>query len=218
MPPIHEHFDDLLKGRIDRRTFFKRAAAAGAATPLIASYLNAPQIGAAPLPASRQRISLTTAAAQAAQIQPPGPDADVSDPLIFRGWNFRTEIVQSNTDKFNEKYSENVDYQTITGDYIPIVENFHIANQPLDMGYANPATLYRWSIPGWVTDFEGWWDVEQARGEMYDGVRDSMTVNGKLFGLPYFVSIRGTIMANNAILSKAGITAEQYPKTWAELY
>ena len=39
MKPVHAHFDDLLKGRIDRRTFFKRAAAAGAVTPVIADYL-----------------------------------------------------------------------------------------------------------------------------------------------------------------------------------
>jgi multiple sugar transport system substrate-binding protein len=78
--------------------------------------------------------------------------------------------------------------------------------------------LYRWSIPGWVVDLERWWGAEKAKPEMYDGVRDSMSVNGKLYGLPYFVSIRGTIMANNAILSKAGVTADQYPKTWDELY
>lgn len=216
MRPVHEHFDDLRKGRIDRRTFFKRAAAAGAATPLISSYLADPA-AARHVPASHNRFSLTAAMRQGT-VQPPAADADTSDPLIFRGWNFMPEIVQDNTARFNEKYSETADYQTITGDYIAIMENFHIANQPLDMGYANPATLYRWSIPGWVLPYDDAWYAEAAKGEMYEGVRDSMTVDGKLFGLPYFVSIRGTIMANNAILSKAGITADQYPKTWDELY
>ena len=31
--PVHELYDDLLKGRITRRDFLRRAAAAGAATP-----------------------------------------------------------------------------------------------------------------------------------------------------------------------------------------
>lgn len=217
MKPVHAHFDDLLKGRIDRRTFFKRAATAGATTPVIANYLANPA-AANHVPASHNRFSLTRAAAQSAPVAPPAEGIDTADPLVFRGWNFMTEVVQDNTRIFNEKYSENADYQTITGDYITIMENFHVANQPLDMGYANPATLYRWSIPGWVKDYEGWWDIEAAKGEMYEGVLNSMTVDGRLFGLPYFVSIRGTIMANNAILEKAGITPDQYPKTWAELY
>ena len=217
MASIHELHDALLKGRIDRRTFFRRAAAAGAATPLITAWLDS-GASAAPAPASAGRFSLTRAMAQSGPVAPPAADVDTSDPLIFRGWNFMTEVVQDNTNKFNEKYKETADYQTITGDYIAIMENFHIAGQPLDMGYANPATLYRWSIPGWVVGYDDAWYAEQAKGEMYDGVRDSMTVNGKLYGLPYFVSIRGTIMANNAILSKAGITADKYPKTWDELY
>jgi len=214
--PIYEHYDDLMKGRIDRREFLKRAAAAGAATPLIVSYLNKPDTAEAK---PRRHFSLTRAFAQeGAKLQPPAEGADTSEQLVFRGWNFRPEVVQDNTSRFNQAYSENVDYQTVTGDYIAIMENFHIANQPLDLAYANPATLFRWSIPGWVHDYERWWGVDDARGELYDGVRESLTINGKLYGLPYFVSIRGTIMANNAILSKAGITPDQYPKTWAELY
>ena len=62
MKPVHEHFDDLLKGRIDRRTFFKRAAAAGATTPVIANYLSQPA-AANHVPASYNRFSLTRAAA-----------------------------------------------------------------------------------------------------------------------------------------------------------
>jgi multiple sugar transport system substrate-binding protein len=218
MRPVHKHLDDLLKGRIDRRTFFARAAAAGAATPLVSAYLADPA-AARHVRASHNRFSLTAAMRQGqGAVQPPAADADTSDPLIFRGWNFLPEVVQDNTAQFNEKYSETADYQTITGDYIAIMENFHIANQPLDLSYANPATLYRWSIPGWVLPYDDAWYAEAAKAEMYEGVRDSMTVDGKLFGLPYFVSIRGTLMANNAVLDKAGIGPDQYPKTWDELY
>jgi hypothetical protein len=213
--PIYEHYDDLMKGRISRRDFFKRSAAAGAATPLILNYLNNPGSASA---APNKHFSLTRAMGQAAKLTPPAQGSGGGDPLVFRGWNYRPEVVQDNTSKFNTQYEENVDYQTITGDYISIMENFHVANQPLDMAYANPATLYRWSIPGWVHDYEQWWDLDDAKGEMYDGVRSSLSINDKLYGLPYFVSIRGTMAANNAVLSKGGITPDLYPKTWAELY
>ncbi|MFN8593801.1 MAG: extracellular solute-binding protein [Thermomicrobiales bacterium] len=218
MKPVHAHFDDLLKGRIDRRTFFKRAAAAGAVTPVIAEYLSQPAGAVAHSAPSYNRFNLTRTFAQTAKLSPPADGIDTSQQLVFRGWNYRPEVVQDNTNKFNQQYSENVDYQTITGDYIAIMENFHIANQPLDMAYANPATLARWQVPGWVHDYEAWWDVDNARGELYDGVRQSLTIGDKLYGLPYFVSIRGTMAANMAVLDKAGITAADFPKTWDDLY
>jgi multiple sugar transport system substrate-binding protein len=217
MTPRYKHYEDLMKGRIDRRTFFKRAAAAGAATPLIENWLTQPA-AASYLPASHNHFSLTRAAAQSATLAPPAEGIDTSQALVFRGWNYLPEIVQDNTNKFNEKYSENVDYQTITGDYPSIMENFHIANQPLDMAYANPATVARWQLPGWIHDYEAWWDVDDARGELYEGVRQSLTIGDKLYGLPYFVSIRGTLAANMAVLDKAGITAADFPKTWDDLY
>jgi hypothetical protein len=213
--PIYELYDDYAKGRISRRDLLKRASAAGVATSAIVSFLNNPEATRA---ASSPRISLTRMAGQATKLQPPAAGIDTSEALIFRGWNYRPEVVQDNTAKFNTAFTENVDYQTITGDYISIMENFHITGQPLDMAYANPATLFRWSIPGWVHDYESWWSVEDARGELYDGVRDSLTINGKLSGLPYFVSARGTIATNKVILDKAGVTTEQLPKTWTEIY
>lgn len=212
--PIYEHFEDMRKGRISRRDFFKRSAAAGGATAVVANYLDTPHAAAAP----QRRFSLTRAAAQASPLAPPADGVDTSESLVFRGWNYRPEVVQDNTGLFNEKYTENVDYQTVTGDYIAIMENFHIANQPLDFAYANPATLFRWSVPGWVHDYERWWNVEAARGEMYEGVRDSLTIDGRLYGLPYFVSARGTVAANNVLLEQAGVTPEEWPTTWAELY
>lgn len=212
--PIYELHDDFLKGRISRRDLIKRSALAGAATPMIASYLDAGDVAAAPKP----HFSLTKSVAQAAALSAPGPDADTSESLIFRGWNYLPDIVIDNTNRFNEAFNETVDYQTVTGDYIGIMENFHISNQPLDLAYSNPATLYRWSIPGWVHSYDRWWNLDAAKADMYPGVLESMTINDQLFGLPYFVSIRGTIAANNSILEKAGITPDLYPKTWTELY
>ncbi len=212
--PTYQLFSDYQKGLISRRDLVKRAAAAGIATPAIVAYLDRGEVAAAPKP----HFSLTKSVAQAAAVSAPGADADTSESLVFRGWNYLPEVVIDNTSRFNEAYGETADYQTITGDYIGIMENFHVSNQPLDLAYANPATLYRWSIPGWVHNYERWWDVESAKADMYPGVRESMTINGELYGLPYFVSIRGTIATNTAILDQAGITADAYPKTWAELY
>ena len=77
MTPRYKHYDDLMKGRIDRRTFIKRAAAAGATTPLIANWLSQPA-AASYLPASHNRFSLTRAAAQSAKLAPPAEGIDTS--------------------------------------------------------------------------------------------------------------------------------------------
>ncbi|MDQ3225619.1 MAG: twin-arginine translocation signal domain-containing protein, partial [Chloroflexota bacterium] len=77
MKPLHEYYDDLMKGRIDRRTFFKRAAAAGATTPLIANWLSQPA-AASYLPASHNHFSLTRAAAQSATMAPPAEGIDTA--------------------------------------------------------------------------------------------------------------------------------------------
>ena len=66
--PIYEHYDDLMKGRISRRDFFKRSAAAGAATPLILNYLNNPASASA---APNKHFSLTRTMGQAAKLTPP---------------------------------------------------------------------------------------------------------------------------------------------------
>ena len=120
--PIHELYDDYAKGRISRRDLLKRAAAAGVATSAIVGYLDNPR---AAIAASKPRISLTRMAGQTAKLTPPAAGIDTSEQLVFRGWNYRPEVVQDNTAKFNTAYTENVDYQTITGDYIGIMENFH---------------------------------------------------------------------------------------------
>jgi len=196
--PVYQLFDEMRRGGISRRDFLRRSAIAGATTPLIANYLDAGHVAAAPA----RRFSLTQAMAQGSMLEPPAADADTSEQLVFRGWNFLPEIVIDNTKRFNEAFNENADYQTVTGDYIGIMENFHVAGQPLDLAYANPATLYRWSIPGWVQNYERWWNLEAAKAELYPGVRDSMTINGELYGLPYFVSIRGTMMATPSFWKK----------------
>src|SRR5215213_990473 len=110
--PIHEHYDDLMKGRISRRDFLRRTATAGAATPLIVNYLNSPESAFA---APRKHFSLTRAMAQdGAKLTAPAAGVDTSEQLVFRGWNYRPEVVQDNTSKFNAAYNETADYQTIT--------------------------------------------------------------------------------------------------------
>ena len=72
------------------------------------------------------------------------------------------------------------------------MENFHIANQPLDLAYANPATLLPLvdsRLGARLRSLVG--SSKQPKRKCIHGVLESMTINGQLYGLPYFVSMPG---------------------------
>ena len=82
---------------IDRRTFV-----GGAAGLLGASALTPPVLGA-PL--------------TAADFKP-----NSGETVYFRGWQFRTDVVQGNVDTYNKTFDGHVDYATVTGDYPAVME------------------------------------------------------------------------------------------------
>jgi multiple sugar transport system substrate-binding protein len=210
--------------RMDRRDFLRRGGMVGgglAAMTILAACGGgggAPAGGATAKPAAGGATPQGGGAA-AAKFAKPDQGPGGGDPIVFRGWNYHPEVVEDNVSKFNTMYGENVDYQTVSGDYGSLMEKMHINKEPLNFAYANPQTAHRWYKAGWVNDLERLWSVDDIKKDLYPGWRDIVTTkDGKLLGLPYFQSVRGTICTNEELLGKAGITPQQYPKTWDELY
>ena len=110
---------------LDRRTFV-----GGAAGLLGASALSPPVLGA-PL--------------TAADFKPTSGET-----VYFRGWQFRTDVVQGNVDTYNKTFDGHVDYATVTGDYPAVMEKTLIANDKLDVLYANPASAVRYMGGKWL--------------------------------------------------------------------
>ena len=69
--------------------------------------------------------------------------AQSGETVFFRGWQYRTDIVQSNIDRYNDEMNGNVDYQTVTGDYPAIMEQNLMSGGDLDIFYANPSQASR---------------------------------------------------------------------------
>ena len=115
---IYDELDKFQKGSITRREFLARAVALGAGTPAVLAALQ----GCAPAATAPASALSPTAAAGAAgqKLQKPGDSIDKSSVPIFRGWAYSVDTVEDNTNKFNAAYGENVNYKTITGDYISI--------------------------------------------------------------------------------------------------
>ena len=198
--PQNDAKSSILNRSLDRRDLLKSAGAAGVAL------------------AGVEGLKRSTSAQD--KLAPPDPNKDFSgdEALIFNSWNYEVNFVQENIDRFKQQNKENVNYEILSGDYPALMEQKHVNKSPLDMSYVLDTNHPRWAIADWIHDFEQWWDVEAAKADMYDNVRAVITFDDKLYGLPYFTSDSGIIATNQVILDKVGITREQYPKNWAQLY
>jgi hypothetical protein len=133
---------------IDRRTFI-----GGAAGLLGASALSPPVLGA-PL--------------TAADFKPTSGET-----VYFRGWQFRTDVVQGNVDTYNKTFDGHVDYATVTGDYPAVMEKTLIANDKLDVLYANPASAVRYMGGKWLLPASELPNGQEIADGMYQNIRDA---------------------------------------------
>lgn len=203
MEPLHVVLDKYRRGVISRREYLKRAVALGVSTPLLLSALE--ETGKAQ---DSQTLSPTF---------PPQDEID-GNPIVFKGWVFETDVVEDNVRIFEDMYNENVAYETITGDYGLIIDTMQLNKDPLDMFYGHESEVARYMGMGGLLPYNDWWDFDRAVSEMYPAFVDAWTwKDGKLYGLPYYTAIRGTIMINLALSEKAGISELQLT-TWDDFY
>jgi len=143
---------------------------------------------------------------------------ETNESVYFRGWQYRTHIVNDNVNRYNTELNGNVDYATITGDYPSIMETQFIAKAPLDILYGNPSQACRYYDGGWILPAESLPNIEKIKADMYPHIRDAWTYKGKLLGLSYFVTTRGVLHVNLQKLSEAGLAEAELPATWDDLY
>ncbi|SNB77954.1 multiple sugar transport system substrate-binding protein [Arboricoccus pini] len=144
--------------------------------------------------------------------------ASSGQPIYFRGWQFATDVVQSNVKRYNDTQAGKVDYATVTGDYPAIMEQNLMAGSELDVLYANPSSAVRYYGGGWVMPAEELPNIEEIKADFLPQFLDAWSYDGKLLGLSYFASCRGCIHTNLLAYEKAGFSDKDFPKNWDELY
>jgi multiple sugar transport system substrate-binding protein len=137
--------------------------------------------------------------------------------LNMRIWGAFPDFVASQVNAFQSAYGDKVDLGVIAGDYPALVQNLLRQKTKLDMFYGLRHLPAGWLKAGWIKDYEQFWAKDDAVREMLPAVRDALTVDGKLVGLPYFAFVNGALFANTEVLKKANLEG-QYPKTYDELY
>jgi multiple sugar transport system substrate-binding protein len=168
------------------------------------------------LRATVSALTLTLLGTAGAQAQDLAPTSD--ETVYFRGWQYKTDIVQDNVDRYNRELGGNVDYATVTGDYPAIMETNLIAGAELDILYANPSQAARYFDGGWVMTAENLPNIDEIKADMYPNILEAWTYKGELTGLSYFVSTRGVMHVNLEKYYELGYTDEDFPATWDELY
>jgi len=139
-------------------------------------------------------------------------------PVYFRGWQYKTDIVQSNVDMYNKTMNGHVDYGTVTGDYPAIMERNLLAGGQLDMLYGNPSQAARYFDGGWIAPADELAAFNEIKADFLPNVWNASTYKGKLLGLSYFATTRGTIHVNLKAYQAAGMSDKDFPKGWDELY
>ncbi|MCP4384070.1 MAG: carbohydrate ABC transporter substrate-binding protein [Hyphomicrobiales bacterium] len=144
------------------------------------------------------------------------PSSD--EPVYFRGWQYKTDIVQDNVDRYNTGLGGHVDYATVTGDYPALMEQNLLAGADLDVLYANPSQAGRYFDGGWIMPAEELDNIDEIKADMYPNILEAWSYKGNLLGLSYFVSTRGVMHVNLKKYGELGMDDADFPKTWDELY
>ena len=139
-------------------------------------------------------------------------------PVYFRGWQYKTDIVQSNVNRYNATMGGHVDYGTITGDYPAIMERILISGGQLDVLYGNPSQAARYFDGGWIMPADQLPNFSEIKADFLPSLWNASTYKGRLLGLSYFATTRGTIHVNLKAYQGAGMTDANFPKSWDELY
>ena len=153
-----------------------------------------------------------------ARADAPDLKAQSGQTVYFRGWQFRTDIVQNNVETYNKTMGGKIDYATVTGDYPSIMEKSLIAKADLDVLYGNPSSAVRYYEGGWIIPATELANGQEIADAMYPNIREAWSHKGKLLGLSYFVSTRGVMCVNLDKYQAAGMTEAEFPKTWPEFY
>ncbi len=144
--------------------------------------------------------------------------ATSGQPVYFRGWQYKTDVVQSNVSRYNTSEGGHVDYATVTGDYPSIMEQNLMSGGQLDVLYGNPSQATRYFDGGWIMPVDELPNYEDIKAEFLPNLWDAWTYKGKLLGLSYFATTRGTIHVNLKAYQGAGMSDKDFPKSWDELY
>lgn len=137
--------------------------------------------------------------------------------LNFVVWSYSIETIQDNINLFEEaRPGVTVSLSDFSWfDYHDIMATRFTSGTPTELAYSSDHWLQEWVAAGWIVPLDDYCpDLLQYVDEFAPYAVEGMTVDGKLYGIPYYADLV-TFFYNAELAAQAGI--EGPPTTWEEL-
>jgi multiple sugar transport system substrate-binding protein len=144
-------------------------------------------------------------------------ESDGEDTLNFTVWSYSIETINDNITNFEEA---NPGVQVNLADhsffdYHDIMATKFTGGDAPDVEYSSDHWLNEWVAAGWIAPLdEHCPETTEYRDEWAPYATEGMTLDGKLYGLPYYADLL-IFIYNERMLKEAGFDAP--PQTWEEL-
>jgi multiple sugar transport system substrate-binding protein len=162
-------------------------------------------------------ILVVLLAAVAAATAAVGAGAREQTSLTFDVWSYSIPTIKDNIKRFQK---QNPDVRialrdTSWFDYHDVMATRFEGDNAPDVTYSSDHWLREWVAAGWVSPLdEHFPQFKSYMKEWAPYAREGMTLDGKLYGLPYYADLV-TFIYNDRILRQAGFRSA--PKTWEEV-
>ena len=122
------------------------------------------------------------------------------------GWAFAPEVVRENLDRFESMAPDyRVEMQMFApADYGTRIVALAAADQLRDVLYVRGENLVAWVSAGYLQPIDDLAGIDEVKSDLFPFVQSGMSVEGKLYGLPYFTDIQ-VFYYNEQMLGQAGI-------------
>jgi multiple sugar transport system substrate-binding protein len=137
--------------------------------------------------------------------------------LAFIAGSYESGLVRENLDRFEEQYPGlKVDFTPeADGTYLQkMTVVLSTGGMPVDVMYVGDEQLATWAEAGWLLPIDDFPETEQYKQDLFPFNLQSMSYNGKLYGLPYYSDFQ-VFAYNEQLLNDAGFSSP--PATWDEV-
>ncbi len=141
-----------------------------------------------------------------AEVSAPSPDAKPEGALDFVVWSYSIETIQDNIKTF-EQQTPGVSVKLADHswfDYHDIMATKFTSGNPPDVAYSSDHWLREWVAGGWLVPIsDACPDLAEYQDEWAPYAREGMTLDGKLYGLPYYADLV-IFIYNDRMVREAG--------------
>ena len=136
-------------------------------------------------------------------------------PVTMHAWSAAVDTVQSHLSAFTKSTGIPVNYgNSPWAQYREGMVTKFVGGAPLDMMWVSDAWLPEWAEAGWIAPIDDYDFLTAYNSEAEDFCTDSMTYNGRQYGLTYYTDFMAFLYDESKI-KEAGFDAP--PSTWDEV-